>query len=360
MTYLTTNLYSFFLVTMFLSSCNGQVKTNLPEQQTIVSAGQPKLIKSQSSNEADNVHCILQDKEGDIWFATTRDGVYRYDGKTFINYTTKDGLNSNCVFSMLQDKAGNIWFGTNNGLSRFDGKTFSYIPISVNKTNPIVKNTINNIGVNTILQDKKGTFWLATESGVICYDGKEFSNFIDNPSIINPSKFNPKTVTNIIEDKKGNIWFTTRQEGIYRFDSSEIVNFQPDGLAWFFNIFEDNNGNIWVGNRNGDGVYQFNGKTFTNQWQNLGLNRYVIYSMIQDKAGNIWFGTEADETSKRETNGGIWCYDGTTLKNFKIKDGLDNNSIFSVFEDKIGNIWIGGRNTSLSKYDGKTFINFSE
>jgi ligand-binding sensor domain-containing protein len=69
---------------------------------------------------------MLQDKKGNMWFTTDKNGVYSYDGKTFKNYTTADGLVNNSVFSILEDHYGNLWFGTRwFGLSRFDGKTFS-------------------------------------------------------------------------------------------------------------------------------------------------------------------------------------------------------------------------------------------
>jgi ligand-binding sensor domain-containing protein len=205
----TVTFFTTLLVTMFLSSCNGQVKKAIPKQETTISVVQPKLIKSQNSNESNNVHSIIQDKEGFIWFATTGDGVYRYDGKTFTNFTTKDGLNSNCVLSMLQDHSGNIWLGTDNGLSRFDGKTFYQIPITTN-TNLFYNQPSRNISVSSILQDKKGIFWLACEeNGVYNYNGNNFTWFIDKQNINNPNKFDPKTVTNVMEDKKGHIWFTT-------------------------------------------------------------------------------------------------------------------------------------------------------
>jgi ligand-binding sensor domain-containing protein len=349
--------YSIILGTMFLFTCSGQLKT---KQQATISVEQAKLMMPHSSNEGDNVHRVIQDRTENLWFATTGNGVYRYDGKTFTNFTTKDGLLSNGVFAMLQDKTGKIWFGTDHGLSCFDGKTFSQIPITFNENRigNFEKVQASNIFVNTILQDKKGMFWFASESGVFCYDGKEFTWFIDNPNIVNAKKINPKNVIGMIEDKKGNIWFTTRAEGVYCFDGSELVNYQPNNLKWFYSIFEDSKGNIWVGNRAGDGVYQFDGKNFTSQLTNLGLNEAVVYSMIQDNAGNIWFGTEADDVSKRQSTGGIWRYDGKKLKNFTTADGLSNNAIFTVFEDRNRHLWIGGRNTSLSKYDGKTFTKF--
>jgi len=68
------------------------------------------------------VHSILQDREGVLWFGCG-DGVSRYDGQTFTTFTTKDGLAHNNVQSILQDREGVLWFGTyGGGVSRYDPK----------------------------------------------------------------------------------------------------------------------------------------------------------------------------------------------------------------------------------------------
>jgi ligand-binding sensor domain-containing protein len=72
------------------------------------------------------IYSILEDKAGTLWFATEKNGVWRYDGKSFTNLTTKDGLGHNSVFCIVEDDAGRIWFGTRNvGLCRYDGKMFT-------------------------------------------------------------------------------------------------------------------------------------------------------------------------------------------------------------------------------------------
>jgi ligand-binding sensor domain-containing protein len=71
---------------------------------------------------------------------------------------------------------------------------------------------------------------------------------------------------------------------------------------------------------------------------------------MEDRKGNLWIGG----------GGGISRYDGNTFTCFSTKDGLFNDDIWSILEDKTGNIWIGTRGTMLHRYDGKSFINFSE
>lgn len=56
----------------------------------------------------------------------------------------------------------------------------------------------------------------------------------------------------------------------------------------------------------------------------------------------------------------MFSYDGKTFKNFTTKNGLINDSVKSILEDKNGNIWFGTRGFGLSRYDGKTFTTFSQ
>lgn len=120
------NLFLFFALAGELTSCNGSEKTNLtyhsgsmPEKFT---NGQPKLIKTQGSNESDNVNSSLEDKAGNLWFGTTGEGLYKYDGESFIQYTLTNGLNSNTVHCILEDAEGKIWIGTAAGVCLYDEK----------------------------------------------------------------------------------------------------------------------------------------------------------------------------------------------------------------------------------------------
>ena len=169
----------FLFLAVGLTSCNGQVKINSPKDYDSVSKTitdkQPKLIKTQGSQPGDNVHCSLQDKSGNLWFGTTGEGVYKFDGKSFKQYTESDGLKSNCVFDIFESNDGEIWIGTDNGLTIYDGKSFTNITIA-----PIVNSNHNKFYVFSIMQDKSGKIWVATVEGVYSYDGKSFSSLTVN------------------------------------------------------------------------------------------------------------------------------------------------------------------------------------
>lgn len=80
----------------------------------------------------DNISCISEDKTGNFWFGSTvksgykPGGICRYDGKVFTAFTAKEGLENNDIFCCVVDKSGNLWFGGRYGrLFRYDGKSFT-------------------------------------------------------------------------------------------------------------------------------------------------------------------------------------------------------------------------------------------
>ena len=90
-----------------------------------IPAGAAKIIKAPGASRYANIHCALRDRLGRLWFGTTSDGVYRYDGKSFVHFLAQDGLGNNTVHSIAEDQGGNIWFGTEGGI--FQGYGFPVI-----------------------------------------------------------------------------------------------------------------------------------------------------------------------------------------------------------------------------------------
>lgn len=71
------------------------------------------------------IYTINEDNYHNIWIGTVDNGVWRYDGKDFLQYTTKDGLSSNAVNIIYKDQKGDLWFGTDShGICKFNGKSF--------------------------------------------------------------------------------------------------------------------------------------------------------------------------------------------------------------------------------------------
>lgn len=127
--------------------------------------------KSLTNFKPDNenwVYPLMEDKSGNIWFSKRTRGVYSYNGNTFALIGEKEF--TDFFFSMAQNSDGNIWFGQgkNGGVTFFDGKTF---------INYSAKDGLCNVFMRWIVKGKDGNIWFNCEKNHLCrYDGKAFTN----------------------------------------------------------------------------------------------------------------------------------------------------------------------------------------
>ncbi|MGZ3885539.1 MAG: two-component regulator propeller domain-containing protein, partial [Bacteroidia bacterium] len=115
-------------------------------------------------------------------------------------------------------------------------------------------------------------------------------------------------------------------------------------------IVEDKKGNIWFGTY-GDGLIGYDGKTFTHYTENEGLPSGFIKTVLADRNDNIWMGTEGS---------GVIKYDGRSFTNYTSDQGLSGDYIIAIYEDKAGNIWFGSDGEGVSRYDGQSFKTYKE
>ncbi len=114
-------------------------------------------------------------------------------------------------------------------------------------------------------------------------------------------------------------------------------------------ILEDKNGNLWFGTDGG--VSKYDGELFTHFTVKEGLSNNRVKSILEDKDGNIWFGTNG---------GGVSRYNGESFTHLTEKEGLSNNIVRSIIEDRIGNLWFGTDGGGVSRYNGESFTHLTE
>ena len=193
---------------------------------------------------------------------------------------------------------------------------------------------------------------------MLCLKGGVLSNFLKDPTLKNPSHLTLKMVEGIHEDRNGTFWFASGmppgEEGLCRLDGNTLTQFKPGGERWMRTVLENPNGVLWLGTRH-IGTWNYDGKFFTkfSKEPRLGLPRLV------DRSGNVWFSGEESENGVNSYTG-IWRYDGKSLRNFTAKDGLGEFYVWCMVEDRTGNIWFGTRNMGLYRFDGKAFKSFSK
>jgi ligand-binding sensor domain-containing protein/signal transduction histidine kinase len=132
---------------------------------------------------------------------------------------------------------------------------------------------------------------------------------------------------------------------------------QGMNASYVYSLLEDKSGNLWFGT-NGGGVSKYDGESFTHFTEKEGLSNNSVWSILEDKSGNLWFGT---------LGGGVSKYDGESFTHFTEKEGLSNNRVLSIMEDKSGNLWFGTEGGGVSKYDpaesgtrSESFTHFTE
>lgn len=148
------------------------------------------------------VNDILEDKKGNIWFATHYSGLLKYNGKTFVQIDTAKGLPVNNIFSIMQDEYGYFWLGTDGGgITRYDGKNFQTITEK------------EGLSANTcyfILEDNH-KLYIGTINGLSILDNQKFKN-----------------------ENKIKFRYLTKNEGIPNIEVNQKAFFKDrDGLLWF-------------------------------------------------------------------------------------------------------------------------------
>jgi ligand-binding sensor domain-containing protein len=103
------------------------------------------------------VFSLIVAKDQSVWVGTWGGGVSYFNGTTWTNFTKKDGLAGNIVYSVAQDDNGDFWFGTNDGLSHYDGKTWE----TMTRAHGLLDNSIYaiaSVGNNQV--------WVGSRNGV--------------------------------------------------------------------------------------------------------------------------------------------------------------------------------------------------
>ena len=347
---LTTLL--FLSILSILASCNGQT-SNSKNQLVLL---KEIIVKGDTVKElGSNIMVIYQDKKNTYWFGSWETGVYKYDGKNLINYTTKHGLHTNRVDDIKEDKSGNIYFAgmnPNSTITKFNGKSFStIIAIPSNEW----KLESNDLWIKNSYQDKQKVYRFA-------------GNTLYELTLPKPPNLNhPFEVYSIYKDKKGNIWFGTNPVGVCRYDGTsfdwiieeDVTEFRNEGANGVRSITEDKNGDFWFNTENRYSVYDsttLKSNTFYTRHESIGsldgkntrgLNEYL--STVRDNEGNLWFVTYRN---------GVWKYDGSKITHYQVQENSKDLKLFSIYKDNNGNLWLGTHENGAYKFNGKVFEKF--
>ncbi|WP_425421273.1 ligand-binding sensor domain-containing protein [Phaeodactylibacter xiamenensis] len=345
------------LVSSSLISCNGQGKPE-PENAEII----PFEIGKKVTELDNQIWKVYQDTKGDFWFGSNGKGIYHYDGKKLKQFTTSDGLVHNQVRGIQEDTKGNIYIETPIGVSKFDGTKLTTLKV-IKSPDSKWKNEPSDLwfnGIGDYLYRFDGE-WLHDLS-LPRQDSLLYS--MDPNMPLEEMQYNPYTVYGIDKDRDGNVWFGTINAGAFRFDGKSFLwigekelSTLPDGrVPGVRSMIQDKDGYFWLSN--------FYSKYKINPDLSKGYEKVkavalpkeivkdkILYfnSGITDKEGNLWMTTYG---------GGVWKYDGESLSNLEIHNGIETILLVSIYQDSNGTLWLGTNNDGVYKQNGEAFEKF--
>jgi len=256
-------------------------------------------------------------------------------------YTTADGLGHNVVNRIVRDSRGLLWFCTFEGLSRFDGYSFTTYGVDDGLPSPVV---------NYLLETSDGDYWVATDGGLVRFNPQGMRGAGPAPkpfTVYFPEDdAKSKAITSLLQDHAGTIWCGTAR-GLYRL---EIRNGQiefrlielgmPTPIGEYRNVtamIEDRRGVLWIGSPNG--IYRLlqDGRV-EHYTQREGLPSEDIRSLLEDRDGRIWVGTRYGGLCRLISD--PEPAKPVTARSYSSKDGLPS-WINQLFQSSDGTLWAG-------------------
>jgi signal transduction histidine kinase/ligand-binding sensor domain-containing protein len=281
---------------------------------------------------SDSVRAIAQTPDGVMWFGTDN-GLARFDGRRVQNFSP-GGYETNGILTLMVGRDGELWIGTRAGAFVYSNNRFQLV------------NGTSDYGITKIL-DVGEEFILGTDAGLIltCGPHLETGELVAGPAFTDPIKAGDGSVVSItgLALYEGRILASTSGRGLFElFDGlmdPPIKSRSPLVHA----IVKTACGEIWLGTeatKGASGVYRADG----NNPVRIIAPTADVFSLEANDSG-IWAGTER--------YGLFHFVDGKLKKNYTFENtsgGLRSNTIFTIFTDREGVVWIG-TNRGVSRFD---------
>ena len=160
-----------------------------------------------------------------------------------------DGLSQNTVASIIQDDKGFMWFGTKDGLCRYDGKSFKTF-----MHDPRLKTGLGNSLIKSLVQDHDHKIWVGTDSGLYIYD-PELESFAAVPLYDDDGKPITKPIPILDCDREGRVWIVVGNNDVFCYDPhTRLIECRYKPRTTLRSLTTDKNGVIWFSGYGG-GLY---------------------------------------------------------------------------------------------------------
>ncbi len=224
--------------------------------------------------------------------------------------------------------------------------------------------------VEALAEGPDGTLWIGTQSGL-------FRRLPDGRIIRDPTVPATDEIVRLLVDRSGRIWTSsgpglrvavrtpasaasptspvptalrpcqaTSHDASLPTAPGDACRFETiSGLpAYIRSLWESSDGHVWIGTP--DGVIEFDGREFRVHSERHGLPNKTINAVAEDRAGNVWIGTDARGVARLTRHGFV---------SFKEADGLSHEYVTSISQSRAGRVRAGGGWPVLNEFDGERF-----
>ncbi|HPR31698.1 MAG TPA: two-component regulator propeller domain-containing protein, partial [Prolixibacteraceae bacterium] len=310
-----------------------------------------------------NILTICQDEQGFMWFGS-RNGLNRYDGVNIVNFHHQ-GFDSTSLINNLVNVIrvchdSLLWIGTYEGLSLFDPHQFTFSSIRKEINLNFDPDFGNVLSIDT---GRNGEIWMGTiANGAYCFN-KAKGEWNQYRAERSSGGICSDLVNAVKCDKKGRVWIGTRNGlSVLENNGNIVTNYHPNPndpsslSEEYINAFaEDSDGTMWIATVNmglqkaveENGRIRFERVAFYRDYYNYNPG-FSILSLLIDRSGNLWIGTENGGVYVRDARSGIF----TRYMNDPFDPlSIAGNSIYTIYQSDDGIIWIGTYNQGVCFYD---------
>lgn len=348
------------------NNLNGGIWIGSQHGLAIFNDGEFIVPKALESTEDMSIEQMLITKNGDLWFSTRTNHLFRYSHEQLTNFTDDFDLYESTVLSMIEADNGTVYFGTD------DSKLICYDPKG-QLTNLSPETNVN--GINDFFC-KNNLLYIATGIGLFIWDGRSLSKHkaisnravtalhVDQSQVIwlgtmnglfrwNPSNVKLDSLTeesgmpnnivrDLLVDKRGNLWVATYRNGIFFLSDGSIVSYsKKEGTSTpiISSVTEIEEDTYLLGNENG--VLNLLKNDQVSLWTPpIPIPNARLKHLFTDSRGRIWVSTYA----------GLYVLDNQNSRRFTVSNGFPDNYIRVAFEDSQGDVWVGTKNAGLIRF----------
>jgi len=274
--------------------------------------------KSERGLPSNSILALTPDRSGYLWFGT-QDGLVRFDGKSFTLFARANtpAFRDDLIKTLYLDRRGTLWIGSLLGdlLSLSHGKFRRHQFGKRDVSHPIY----------CLAEDRQNNLWIGTNSGLFYRPAGDKDRFFAI------SGFAGKMIKGLVEDGSGRLWVATAASGLYRLELRRWRHFPLKGKGMEADITTlclSRDGKVWIGTR--DGLYGMQGENVSRLILGKGLSNTII-CLREDRRGDLWAGTENGLYRIAKQKAGMAADPRATAAGF----------IYAIGEDREGSLWVG-------------------